>query len=46
MAGLGLLDMISEDVYRANDVTRHLVENPTKIQGILHLYVLTPRYKP
>jgi hypothetical protein len=37
MAGLGLLDMIAEDSYNANDITQHLVEHPTKIQGILHL---------
>lgn len=37
VAGLGLLDMIAEDSYRANDVTKHLVQHPTKIQGILHL---------
>ena len=38
MAGLGLLDMVEEDSYKANAVTQHLVEHPTKIQGILHLY--------
>jgi hypothetical protein len=37
MAGLGLLDMVAEDSYKANHVTKHLVEHPTKIQGILHL---------
>jgi hypothetical protein len=37
MAGLGLLDMLGEDSYKANAVTQHLVEYPTKIQGILHL---------
>jgi len=37
MAGLGLLDMIAEGSYKANDVTQHLVEHPTKIQGIFHL---------
>lgn len=36
MAGLGLLEMTAEDSYQANDVTRHLVEHPTKVQGILH----------
>jgi hypothetical protein len=37
MAGLGLLDMVGEDVYKANEVTAHLVAYPTKIHGILHL---------
>lgn len=37
MAGLGLLDMIGEDLYKANEVTKHLVAYPTKIQGLLHL---------
>jgi hypothetical protein len=37
MAGLGLLDIKGEDLYRANEVTQHLVAYPTKIQGILHL---------
>ena len=37
MAGLGLLDLTADDSFRANDVTQHLIEHPTKIQGILHL---------
>lgn len=37
MAGLGLLDMIGEDVYKADEVTQHLVAYPTKIHGLLHL---------
>jgi len=37
MAGLGLLDLTTDNSFKANNVTRHLVEHPTKIQGILHL---------
>jgi hypothetical protein len=37
MASLGLPDMVAEDSYKANQVTKQLVGNPTKIQGFLHL---------
>ncbi|GAT20336.1 O-methyltransferase [Aspergillus luchuensis] len=37
MGGLGFLDLLPDDVYRANDVTRFLVETPSAQHGAMHL---------
>lgn len=39
MGALGLLDILPDDVYKANDVTKFLVELPSSQHGALHLYV-------
>ncbi|KAL3457040.1 S-adenosyl-L-methionine-dependent methyltransferase [Aspergillus heterothallicus] len=36
MAGLGLLEVVEEDLYAANDLTRHLVLNPSAVHGGIH----------
>jgi hypothetical protein len=37
MAGLGLVDLIGEDINEANAITRHMVAVPSAIHGMLHL---------
>lgn len=38
MAGLGLVGLVEDDVYEANDITRHMVQMPSAQHGALHLY--------
>lgn len=38
MAGLGLVDLVEDDLYEANDITRHMVQMPSAQHGCLHLY--------
>jgi hypothetical protein len=37
MAGLGLVDLVEDDVYSANSITRHMVDMPSAQHGALHL---------
>jgi len=37
MAGLGFVDMVEEDTFRANAITRHMVSMPSAPHGALHL---------
>lgn len=39
MAGLGFVDLVEEDTYQVNALTRHMVEVPSSIHGMLHLLV-------
>ncbi len=39
MAGLGLCDMVDEDTFQVNDITKHMVDVPSSIHGMLHLSV-------
>ncbi|QKX53927.1 uncharacterized protein TRUGW13939_01007 [Talaromyces rugulosus] len=36
MAGLGLVDLVEDDVYEANEITRHMVQMPSAQHGALH----------
>ncbi|RAL07122.1 putative O-methyltransferase [Aspergillus homomorphus CBS 101889] len=36
MAGLGFVDMTDEQVYYANEITKHLMHNPSAQHGALH----------
>ncbi|KAL3432922.1 hypothetical protein BDV09DRAFT_197337 [Aspergillus tetrazonus] len=36
MVGLGLVGLAGEDVYRANDLTRHLAVSPSAAHGAVH----------
>lgn len=40
MAGLGFVDLIDEDTFRSNAITKHIGEVPSAIHGMLHLYVI------
>jgi hypothetical protein len=42
MAGLGLVDLVDEDTYEANAVTKYMLEVPSSIHGMLHLSVILP----
>ena len=37
MAGLGLVEQVSENVFSANDITRYMIEYPSAQHGALHL---------
>jgi hypothetical protein len=37
MVGLGLVDLAGEDVYSANNLTRHLAVSPSAAHGAVHL---------
>ena len=37
MAALGLVDLVGDDTYRANAITRHMLAVPSSIHGMLHL---------
>lgn len=37
MGGLGFLDLLPDDVYQANAVTRFLVDTPSAQHGAMHL---------
>lgn len=39
MAGLGLVEQVSENVFSANDITRYMIEYPSAQHGALHLFV-------
>ncbi|KAL5000148.1 S-adenosyl-L-methionine-dependent methyltransferase [Aspergillus recurvatus] len=36
MSGLGLVDLVGEDLYSANDLTRHLAVSPSAAHGAVH----------
>jgi hypothetical protein len=36
MAGLGFVDLVDEDTYRVNAITKHIVEVPSAVHGMLH----------
>ncbi|RMZ90443.1 hypothetical protein DV736_g2318, partial [Chaetothyriales sp. CBS 134916] len=36
MAGLGLVDLVDDTTFRVNAITRHMVEVPSSIHGMLH----------
>lgn len=36
MAGLKLVDLVAEDTFRANRFTKHMVEVPSSVHGMLH----------
>ena len=37
MAGLGFVDLVGDDTYRVNAITRHMVAVPSSVHGMLHL---------
>lgn len=37
MAGLGFVELVEDDVYEANSITRHMVNMPSAQHGALHL---------
>lgn len=39
MAGLGFVDLMDEDAYTANAITRHINDVPSVIHGLIHLSV-------
>ncbi|KAL3457188.1 hypothetical protein BJX64DRAFT_269287 [Aspergillus heterothallicus] len=36
MSGLGLVELVGEDLYSANALTRHLAESPSAVHGAVH----------
>lgn len=42
MAGLGLVNQVSENIFAPNGITRHMVDNPGATHGALHLFVIPP----
>ncbi len=36
MAGLGFVDLVDDDTFAANDITRHIVSVPSVPHGMLH----------
>jgi hypothetical protein len=37
MAGLGFVDLVEDNVFAPNDITRHMVSVPSAPHGALHL---------
>ena len=37
MAGLGLVDLVGDDTYKVNAITRHMSAVPSYIHGMLEL---------
>lgn len=38
MSSLGLVDLVEDDVFEANSITRHMNAMPASQHGALHLY--------
>ena len=39
VSSIGLVDLVEDDVYAANNITRHMHAMPSAQHGALHLYV-------
>lgn len=39
MAGLGLVELVEQNMFRANSITRYMVDMPSAQHGAVHLYV-------